>query len=87
MNSYAIYHIAETLRVLLFMTLAILIFDFYPVTAVMIVLIAVLNDGAILKSAFESLCLATVECHFTLDSQMPVDGAIHGATSQIRRSS
>ena len=31
MNSYAIYRIAETLRVLLFMTLAILVFNFYPV--------------------------------------------------------
>jgi H+-transporting ATPase len=40
MNSYAIYRIAETLRVLLFMTLAILVFNFYPVTAVMIVMIA-----------------------------------------------
>ena len=30
MNSYAIYRIAETLRVLLFMTLSILIFNFYP---------------------------------------------------------
>jgi len=28
MNSYAIYRIAETIRVLLFMTLAILIFNF-----------------------------------------------------------
>jgi H+-transporting ATPase len=53
MNSYAIYRIAETLRVLLFMTLAILIFNFYPVTAVMIVLIAVLNDGAILSIAYD----------------------------------
>jgi H+-transporting ATPase len=49
MNSYAIYRIAETLRVLLFMTLSILIFNFYPVTAVMIVLLAILNDGAILS--------------------------------------
>ncbi len=48
MNSYAIYRIAETLRVLLFMTLAILIFNFYPLTAVMIVMLALLNDGAIL---------------------------------------
>jgi len=30
MNSYAIYRIAETLRVLLFMTAAILVFNFYP---------------------------------------------------------
>ncbi|MDE3137406.1 MAG: plasma-membrane proton-efflux P-type ATPase [Acidobacteriota bacterium] len=53
MNSYAIYRIAETIRVLLFMTLAILVFNFYPVTAVMIVLLAILNDGAILSIAYD----------------------------------
>jgi H+-transporting ATPase len=55
MNSYAIYRIAETLRVLFFMTLSILIFNFYPVTAVMIVLIAVLNDAAILSIAYDNV--------------------------------
>jgi len=53
MTSYAIYRIAETIRVLLFMTLSILIFNFYPVTAVMIVLLALLNDGAILSIAYD----------------------------------
>jgi H+-transporting ATPase len=53
MNSYAIYRIAETMRVLFFMTLSILVFNFYPVTAVMIVLLALLNDGAILSIAFD----------------------------------
>jgi H+-transporting ATPase len=53
MNSYAIYRITETLRVLLFMTLAILIFNFYPLTAVMIVMLALLNDGAILSIAYD----------------------------------
>jgi len=55
MNSYAIYRIAETLRVLLFMTLAILAFNFYPLTAVMIVMIALLNDGAILSIAYDNV--------------------------------
>jgi H+-transporting ATPase len=55
MNSYAIYRIAETLRVLLLMTLAILAFNFYPVTAVMIVMIALLNDGAILSIAYDNV--------------------------------
>jgi H+-transporting ATPase len=54
MNSYAIYRIAETLRVLLFMTLAILVFNFYPLTAAMIVMLALLNDGAILSIAFDN---------------------------------
>jgi H+-transporting ATPase len=53
MNSYATYRIAETIRVLLFMTLSILIFNFYPVTAVMIILLALLNDGAILSIAYD----------------------------------
>ena len=55
MNTYAIYRIAETIRVLLFMTLSILIFNFYPVTAVMIVLLALLNDGAILSIAYDNV--------------------------------
>jgi H+-transporting ATPase len=55
MNSYAIYRIAETLRVLLLMTLSILVFNFYPVTAVMIVMLALLNDGAILSIAYDNV--------------------------------
>ena len=55
MNSYAIYRIAETIRVLFFMTLSILIFNFYPVTAVMIVLLALLNDGPILAIAYDNV--------------------------------
>jgi H+-transporting ATPase len=55
MNSYAMYRITETVRVLLLMTLSILAFNFYPVTAVMIVLLALLNDGAILSIAFDEV--------------------------------
>ncbi|WP_223146298.1 plasma-membrane proton-efflux P-type ATPase [Pusillimonas sp. ANT_WB101] len=55
MNSYAIYRIAETLRVLLFMTLSIVVFKFYPLTAIMIVMLALLNDGAILSIAYDNV--------------------------------
>jgi H+-transporting ATPase len=55
MLNYAIYRIAETIRVLLFLTLAILVFNFYPVTAIMIVLLAILNDGAILSIAYDNV--------------------------------
>jgi H+-transporting ATPase len=58
MTSYAVYRIAETIRVLLFMTLSILVFNFYPVTAVMIVLLALLNDGAILSIAYDRVLYA-----------------------------
>ncbi len=55
MNSYAMYRIAETLRVLLFMTLAIVVFKFFPVTAIMIVMLALLNDAAILSIAYDNV--------------------------------
>ncbi len=53
MNSYAIYRISETIRVLFFITLSIVVFSFYPVTALMIVLLALLNDFAIMSIAYD----------------------------------
>lgn len=53
MTSYATYRIAETIRVLLLITLSIVAINFFPVTAVMIVFLALLNDGAILAIAYD----------------------------------
>ena len=58
MTGYAIYRIAETTRVLLFMTASILVFNFYPVTAVMIVLLALLNDLPIMMIAYDNAPVA-----------------------------
>jgi H+-transporting ATPase len=55
MNSYAIYRITETIRVLFFITLSILVFNFYPVTAVMIVLLALFNDAPIMAIAYDNV--------------------------------
>ncbi|MDI6856861.1 MAG: plasma-membrane proton-efflux P-type ATPase [Dehalococcoidia bacterium] len=53
MTNYAIYRIAETFALLVFLGLSILIFNSRPVTATMIVLLAMLNDGAILSIAYD----------------------------------
>ena len=58
MNSYAIYRIAETIRVLLFLTMSILMFKVYPVTAIMIVILALLNDLPIMMIAYDHTKLA-----------------------------
>ena len=58
MNGYAIYRIAETMRLLLFMTACILIFNFYPVTAIMVVLLALLNDLPIMMIAYDNAPIA-----------------------------
>jgi H+-transporting ATPase len=55
MNNYAIYRIAETVRVLIFLTLAIIAFNFYPLTAVMIIILALLNDLPIMMIAYDNV--------------------------------
>ncbi|KAA0236548.1 MAG: plasma-membrane proton-efflux P-type ATPase [Actinobacteria bacterium] len=54
MTSYAIYRVGETIRVLFVVALSIVCFDFAPITALMIVLLALLNDGAILSIAYDN---------------------------------
>lgn len=54
MKSYTIFRIAETIRIIVFMTLAIVIFNFYPVTALMIIVLALLNDLPILAIAYDN---------------------------------
>jgi len=53
MTNYAIYRITETIRVVLFVTLSIVVFNFFPVTPIQIVLLAILNDAAILTIAYD----------------------------------
>jgi H+-transporting ATPase len=55
MNNYSIYRIAETIRVLIFLTASILIFNFYPLTAMMIVILALLNDIPIMMIAYDNV--------------------------------
>jgi H+-transporting ATPase len=54
MKSYATFRIAETLRIILFMALSIIVFNFYPVTAVMIIILALLNDIPIMAIAYDN---------------------------------
>ena len=54
MKSYTIFRIAETIRIIIFMTLAITIYDFYPITAIMIIILALLNDIPIMTIAYDN---------------------------------
>ncbi len=55
MVNYAIYRVAETIRVLLFMSLSIIVFNFYPITALMIALLSILNDIPILTISLDNV--------------------------------
>ncbi|HFE39314.1 MAG TPA: plasma-membrane proton-efflux P-type ATPase, partial [Gammaproteobacteria bacterium] len=53
MNAYAIYRISETLRIMFFVVLTMVFFDFYPITAIMVILLALLNDIPIITIAYD----------------------------------
>ncbi len=54
MKSYTIFRIAETIRIIIFMTLAIVVYDFYPITALMIIILALLNDIPVMTIAYDN---------------------------------
>lgn len=53
MNSYAIYRINETIRIMIFVVLVMMVYDFYPITAIMIILLAFFNDLPIMTIAYD----------------------------------
>ena len=53
MNSYAIYRVTETIRIVLFVVAAMIGFDFYPITAILIILLALFNDLPIMTIAID----------------------------------
>ena len=57
MNSYAIYRIVETIRIMFFVVLAMIFFNFYPITAIMIILLALFNDLPIMTIAYDNTWL------------------------------
>jgi len=54
MNSYSIYRVTETVRIVLFVVAAMLAFDFYPITAILIILLALFNDLPIMAIAVDN---------------------------------
>lgn len=55
MKSYMLYRMAETFRLLLFLLCANLVFSEQPLTAIMVILIALLNDIPIMMIAYDHM--------------------------------
>jgi H+-transporting ATPase len=66
MNSYAIYRITETIRIMVFVVLAMIVFNFYPITAIMIILLAFLNDIPIMTIAYDQTGLDPKPVHWDM---------------------
>jgi len=54
MNAYAVYRITETIRIMIFVVAAMIVYGFYPITAIMVILLAFLNDVPIMTIAYDN---------------------------------
>jgi H+-transporting ATPase len=82
MNNYAIYRIAETVRVLIFLTLVIIAFNFYPLTAVMIIILALLNDLPIMMIAYDNVKIQEKPVRWNMRSVLTV-ASLLGVTGVV----
>ncbi|MBI1422330.1 MAG: HAD-IC family P-type ATPase [Gammaproteobacteria bacterium] len=82
MKSYATFRIAETIRIILFMTLSIVVFNFYPITALMIILLALLNDLPILAIAYDNTKVSPRPVRWNLQELLTVSTVL-GITGLI----
>ena len=78
MSTYAVYRIAETVALLGFLTITIVAFHVYPVSAIMIVFLAILNDGSILSIAYDNTRSAPMPLRWQMRSVMGMSGALGG---------
>jgi H+-transporting ATPase len=66
MNSYAIYRVTETIRIMIFVVLTIVLYKFYPITTVLIILLALLNDLPIMTIAYDNTWLSPVPARWKM---------------------
>ncbi len=57
MNSYVIYRIAMTLSIMFFVVASMIMFGFYPLTAVMLILLSLMDDVPIMTIAYDNTWL------------------------------
>ena len=55
MQSYVLYRVVETLRILIFVTATILILHFYPISAFLLIILALLNDLPIIAVSTDNV--------------------------------
>jgi len=82
MNSYAIYRITETIRIMIFVVAAMIAFGFYPITAIMIILLAFFNDIPIMTIAYDNTWLDPKPVRWDMRRVITVS-TVMGATGTI----
>ncbi|MDA8382688.1 MAG: plasma-membrane proton-efflux P-type ATPase [Betaproteobacteria bacterium] len=82
MNAYAIYRINETIRIMIFVVLAMIVYNFYPITAIMIILLAFFNDVPIMAIAYDNTAVDQRPVRWDMHRVLAVSTAM-GTTGTI----
>ncbi|MCA9363180.1 plasma-membrane proton-efflux P-type ATPase [Candidatus Kaiserbacteria bacterium] len=82
MQSYATFRISETIRIVFFIALTVLIFDFSPLTAGMVIMLALLNDIPVLAIAYDNVRLSDKPVRWHINETLIV-ASVLGVTGLI----
>jgi H+-transporting ATPase len=76
MMSYTVYRIAMTLDILFFVVAAMLIFNNYPLTAIMVVLLSLLDDIPIMAIAWDTTAVQKKPVHWEMSRVLGLSSAM-----------
>lgn len=76
MQSYAIFRISETIRIVCFIVASIIAFNYTPITAVMIIMLALLNDVPVMAIAYDNVAISDVPVRWNLNETLIIASAL-----------
>jgi H+-transporting ATPase len=82
MQSYATFRIAETIRIIFFVTISMFVFGFAPLPAILIVILALLNDIPVMAIAYDNAPISKKPVRWHLRETITIS-SILGATGLV----
>lgn len=76
MNSYTIYRIAMTIDIMVFVVLAMITFNSYPLTAVMIIMLSLLDDIPIMTIAYDNTHLSPTPVRWNMNRVLSISSVL-----------
>ncbi|MCD1294368.1 plasma-membrane proton-efflux P-type ATPase [Methanocella sp. CWC-04] len=76
MTNYSIYRMGETIRLVFFITVSIIFFNFYPISALMVVLLALLNDFPIMTISYDNVLYSSKPERWNMRTLLGVSTAL-----------
>lgn len=83
MMSYTLYRIAMTLDIMVFIVLATIVYGFFPLTPVMIIMLALLDDIPIMTIAFDRARVPSLPVRWQMDRVLVVSSVL-GAIAVVQ---